>query len=134
VIADTNVWSLYLRRTAPNRDDQRHVRALREAIASGRVIVLGPIRQELLSGMNDRAQFVAAREQLRAVSDTELATFDFERAAEFSNSCRTGGIVGSPVDMLICAVAERLNFPIFTLDRDFERYRDILGIALYDPA
>jgi hypothetical protein len=84
--------------------------------------------------MNDRAQFVAAREQLRAVSDTELVTFDFERAAEFSNTCRAAGIVGSPVDMLICAVAERLNTPIFTLDHDFDRYRDILGIALREPA
>jgi predicted nucleic acid-binding protein len=34
--------------------------------------------------------------------------------------------------MLICAVAERLEAPIFTLDRDFEHYRDILGTELYE--
>jgi predicted nucleic acid-binding protein len=78
-------------------------------------------------------QFLNSREQMRLVADTPLLTFDFERAAEFSNACRAAGIAGSPVDVLICAASERLEAPIYTLDRDFERYRDLLGIELYEP-
>jgi hypothetical protein len=62
-----------------------------------------------------------------------MERFDFERAAEMTNQCLRVGIAGSSTDMLICAVAERLEAPVFTLDRDFERYRDILEIELYQP-
>ena len=39
----------------------------------------------------------------------------------------------SNTDFLICAVAQRYGMPIFTEDRDFLHYRDLLPIELYQP-
>jgi len=53
------------------------------------------------------------------------------RAAQMSNRCRSRGIAGAATDFLICAVAERRHWQIFTTDRDFEQYGKVLGLQLY---
>lgn len=55
VIVDTCVWSLALRRNEPSASAE--VRLLQELVQDGRVAMLGPIRQELLSGVKTPAQF-----------------------------------------------------------------------------
>jgi predicted nucleic acid-binding protein len=50
------------------------------------------------------------------------------------NRCRARGIAGSAIDFLICAVAHRRKWQIFTVDRDFERYAKVLGLRLYRAA
>jgi len=45
---------------------------------------------------------------------------DYERAAEFYNTCRNSGIKGSKVDFLICAVAVGTGIPIFSSDKTNE--------------
>jgi hypothetical protein len=54
-------------------------------IADGRVVLLGAIRQEVLSGVRYKEQFARLQEYLRAFPDLELTTEDFELAAEFFN-------------------------------------------------
>lgn len=56
VIVDTSVWSLALRRNTPN-DAIAIVNVLRDLIADGRVVLLGAIRQEVLSGVRYTEQF-----------------------------------------------------------------------------
>jgi len=51
VLVDTSVWSLALRRKA--RRDHAMVDELAELIREGRVMMMGPIRQELLSGIKE---------------------------------------------------------------------------------
>ena len=60
VIVDTCVWSLALRRSEPMASTE--VRLLEELIKDGRVAMLGPIRQELLSGVKAPAQFKKLQE------------------------------------------------------------------------
>jgi predicted nucleic acid-binding protein len=67
VIVDTSVWSLALRRA--KRMDDAAPRELAELIREGRVVMLGPVRQELLSGIKQKAQFDMLREHLRAFPD-----------------------------------------------------------------
>ncbi len=55
VIADTCVWSPALRRKA--FVDDPYVRELRELIREVRVQMIGPIRQEILSGVRSEKQF-----------------------------------------------------------------------------
>lgn len=52
VLVDTSVWSLALRRSAHrlNEGEAKRVTLLRDLIQDGRVRLIGPIRQELLSG------------------------------------------------------------------------------------
>ncbi len=82
-LVDTSVWSLALRRAS--RSKQPYAEELAELIREGRVVIIGPIRQELLSGVRDVKQFATLREQLRAFPDLALETEDFEQAAEFYN-------------------------------------------------
>ncbi len=49
------------------------------------------------------------------------------------NLCRSHGINGSHVDMLLCALAHRNGVPIFTTDGDFPDYARHLPIHLHEP-
>ena len=94
-------------------------------------MIAGPIRQELLSGVTTEAQFKLPRERLEPFPDLPILTADYERAATCFNHCRAKGIQGSNTDYLICALALRLEVPVFSADRDFARYAGILGVRLH---
>ncbi|HQJ31562.1 MAG TPA: PIN domain-containing protein, partial [Syntrophales bacterium] len=102
-------------------------------ISEVRVAIIGPVRQELLSGISIKTQFEALKEMLAAFDDMPLRREDYERAAEFYNTCRKAGIQGSQIDFLICAVAAGRELPIFTTDNDFLLYAKHLPISLHRP-
>jgi hypothetical protein len=129
VVVDTSVWSLALRRNTPN-DAISLVNILRDLIADGRVVLLGVIRQEVLSGIRYSEQFIRLRDYLRAFPDLELTFEDYELAAEFFNTCRSNGVQGSNTDFLLCAVAHRRGYSIFTTDKDFENFRLHIPVVL----
>ena len=132
VLVDTPVWSLALRRSSENLTphDDKLKQTLAELIRDARILMIGPIRQELLSGMREESQFNRLRDHLRAFEDLEITTEDYERAGSMSNLCRSSGIANSPVDMLICSVAAGSGSPILTTDRDFWNYSTLLPIQL----
>jgi predicted nucleic acid-binding protein len=135
VLVDTPIWSLLLRR-APEvlSATQTVLRAeLTELVKEGRVVLIGPIRQEVLSGIADRRQFDRLKDLLRAFGDDQLGEADYEEAARCHNDCRAAGVAGSPVDFLICAVARSRRLSIFTTDRDFQLYANTLGLNLHEP-
>lgn len=129
VLVDSSVWSLALRRNTTN-EAIVIVNVLRDLIADGRVVLLGAIRQEVLSGVRYKEQFARLQEYLRAFPDLELTTEDFELAAEFFNTCRSNGVQGSNTDFLLCAVAHRRGYSIFTTDKDFENFRSHIPVIL----
>ena len=131
ILVDTCIWSLALRRS--QQDSSPPTRELLELITEGRACVIGPIRQELLSGIRNEVHFHKLREALRAFPDLALERDDFERAADYCNICRRQGVQGSNTDFLICAVAERLRLSILTTDRDFRRFAEFLPILLHEP-
>lgn len=128
VLVDTSVWSLALRRRAPAHSA---VDELRRLVAHGRAAIVGPVRQELLSGIRDRAVFERLRDHLRAFPDEPLTAADYERAADCFNLCRAQGIQGSNTDFLLCAVAEQSRFPIMTTDDDFLKFGRVLPLRLH---
>lgn len=132
VLVDTSVWSMALRRRGARNDSVTS--ALASLVEDGRAVIIGPIRQELLSGIKERAQFERVREHLRAFADVAVTTEDYEEAAAFFNQCRDRGIQGSNTDFLICAVAVRKGFSIFTNDDDFAHFASVLPISLHSPA
>src|SRR5215470_3631494 len=133
VLVDTPVWSLALRRKPDdlNAREATLTGRLADLIRDGRVQLVGVIRQELLSGIRDEERFRNLREYLRAFDDPTVELGDYEEAAEMHNRCRSRGIAGSAIDFLICAVAARREWPIFTTDQDFEHYAKVLGLKLY---
>lgn len=101
-------------------------------VRDGRVVMLGPIRQEILSGIRLPEQYQRLREKLGAFPDLALDHEDYETAALYFNTCRAKGVQGSNTDFLICAAANRRNLTIFTPDRDFRLYRRHVGIRLHE--
>ena len=126
-LVDTCIWSEVLRYRHP---DESLANRVKDLIHDGRVVMIGPVRQELLSGISDPKQFHQLKEVLSAFEDIPLSTVHFEKAAEFSNVCRKRGVQGSTIDFLICAVACLEDFVIFTTDGDFEIYKKYLPISL----
>lgn len=94
--------------------------------------MLGPVRQELLSGIKDKKQFDLLREHLRAFPDLDLDLADYEEAAAAFNQCRERGIQGSNTDFLICAAATRRDYAIFTTDGDFRHFSSVLKVRLHE--
>ncbi|MCK6621629.1 MAG: PIN domain-containing protein [Calditrichaceae bacterium] len=131
VIVDTSIWSLALRRKEAGKIPE--VLELKELIRELRAKIIGPIRQEILSGVREERQFQVLRERLRAFEDLEIISADYERAAEFFNTCRKKGVQGSNTDFLICAVSERYQFPILSTDKDFQNFSARLPIRLHSP-
>ena len=122
-----------LRRSAVPSDSasQAAVDALKDLIADARALMIGPIRQELLSGIKDPAQFARVRQVLTAFPDEPLTTEDYECAAKFFNQCKAKGIQGSHTDFLICAVAVLRKLPVFSLDQDFSHFQTCLPVTMY---
>lgn len=133
VLVDTPVWSLALRRKqsdlSPREQDLKS--ALQELVLDGRAQIVGPVRQELFSGIRAEETFRRVRDALRAFDEPQLQVQDYEEAARISNVCRARGIAGSAIDFLICAVAHLRHWEVFTTDHDFVRYSKVLPLRLY---
>ena len=130
VLVDTPIWSCALR--SKNNDYQTEIDALTSLIRDQRAFIIGPIRQEILSGYSDLRNFGIIKEKLSYFVNTPILDADYELAAEFSNKCRKKGIQGSHIDFLICAVANRIDSPIFTNDKDFVHYQNIISIKQFN--
>ncbi len=133
VLVDTPVWSLSLRRRAIDLSpsERRITQSLHNLVRQHQVRLLGSTRQEVLSGIREEGQFLRVRDHLRSFPNVELDAIDYEEAARASNQCRRRGISGSPVDLLMCAVALRNDWQVFTTDRDFSHYAAVLPLQLF---
>jgi predicted nucleic acid-binding protein len=135
VLVDTTIWSLALRRRSHDLhpQEQQLVAHWRMLVEARRAVLIGPIRQEILSGIRQEAHFEGIQLQLDAFPYLGVLPMDYDCAAGFYNQCCTKGIAASHVDLLICAVASRCRTPIFTTDKDFSRYAQNLPVQLYAP-
>jgi predicted nucleic acid-binding protein len=132
VLIDTPIWSKAFRRKRIKSEDKNIVDGLKYLIDEFMEILIGPVRQELLSGISDEIIFNDLKEKMRGFNDFPIETIDYELAAEYSNICRRNGIQGSNTDFLICATAVRNSFEIFTPDVDFNQYKKYIPIKLFD--
>ena len=129
VLVDIPIWSYALRSKRPGFE--QHVKELEGLIADQRVLIIGPIRQEVLSGYSDIKLFEKLNNKLRYFENSLVVDDDYVQAAHFSNICRKNGVQGSHIDFLICAVAHRLQCQVFTTDKDFSYYQNHLPIKLF---
>ncbi len=129
VIVDTTAWSAALRRGGAPAGGT--VQELTTLINEGRVVMLGAIRQELLSGVRSKEQLRKLRDHLRAFEDLALDHIDYENAGACFNECRAKGVQGGDTDFLLCAAGLRRDLTIFTADGDFQHYQRVLGVKLH---
>ena len=129
LLADTCAWSLMLRRGNPAAliaGDRLMLTPLKDAIQDVRVAMLGPIRQEVLSGIKEPAQFERLRTALAAFPDEPITTAHYEEAARFFNICRSRGVECGAIDILLCAVATRERWSLLTNDGGIKRSMEAL--------
>ena len=133
ILSDTSVWSIALRRRHHDRNDaeKRLYFHWHEAVRTGQACLMGPIRQEVLSGVPSTAQFQTLKSQLDVIPSLPIDDAIWELAAEYFNTCRRHGIAPAATDMTICAAAHVHGASIFTTDPDFARYSAHLPITLH---
>ncbi len=136
VLVDTPIWSLAFRRRPTHLSKTEHilVDAWSRLIQDNQAVLIGPVRQEVLSGIRHVQVYDRLRKLLRAFNDEPLTLEDYEAGAKCGNICRLRGITGSTIDYLICAVAVRRKLAIFTTDADFTHYAKHLPIQLFEAS
>lgn len=133
ILVDTSVWSLVLRRRQGSlRIDQAAiVEEWKRLTTNSEAALIGIVRQEILSGIRDTAQFEGLKRALDTFPHLSTQLEDHDRAAQSYNICRSAGVSSDPVDMLICACSIRHGVPIFSIDRDYSRYAEHLPIRIH---
>ncbi len=131
IACDTSALSQFLRRSPEAQNDV--ALKVEKLIDSNELALFGIVRQELLSGVKLPAHFERIDLTTQALPLFFADDEDHTTAARFFNTCRAKGIQGSPIDFLICAMAVKRKFRIYTTDPDFELYEPIIPIELYRP-
>jgi hypothetical protein len=135
VLVDTSIWSLALRRRPAvlSASERSLVDEWARLVMEGLALLIGPIRQEILTGVRRPEVFQTLRRALSDFPYLSIEPIDYDRAAEFYNTCRARGLIGGPIDMLISAVASRHEVSVFAADTDFARYARHLPVRLHGP-
>jgi hypothetical protein len=131
IIVDSDVWSEALRKREDSPESW-HVEKLRDLIINDEVQMLGPIRQEALSGIRGAKKFDKIRNKLRAYPDGHFNEEIHEQAAKFYNLCRSKGVQGSHIDFMICAYSVTKKMKILSKDQDFKRYAKYIPIEILE--
>ena len=131
ILVDTTIWSKAYRRKKIANEDQAIIKQLYDILDMDEEVLIGSVRQELLSGISNKNLFNDLTVKLNGFNNYEAQLVDHDLAAEYFNICLSHGIQGSQTDYLICAVAHRFNLEIFTEDNDFNNYKKYLPIKLY---
>lgn len=129
VVVDTSVWSLALRRRQAQSTPETEF--LSELITEGRAVLLGIVRQEILSGVREITQFERLRKAFAAFEDFPASSSDHETAAELCNQCLAKGVQAGNTDFLICAIALNHNMEILSTDKDFISIAGVIPIQLH---
>jgi len=114
-------------------EEARLVSVLAEGIKDGRVEMVGPLRQEVLSGINHVDQFEKLCQRLAPFPDAAIESLDYVQAARLDNLCRSAEVQCGEVDMLLCAVAVRNGWTILTSDAGLIRCIEVVERGAIEP-
>jgi predicted nucleic acid-binding protein len=128
-LVDSDVWSEALRKKGKK---SAYVEALKKLIRLDEVVMIGSIRQEVLSGIREEKRFDEIRELLKPFRSEKIDDSIYELAASFFNLCRSKGIQGSHTDFLMCACSVAWKIKILSKDKDFRNYSKCLPIDLIE--
>ena len=123
--ADTSAWIEYLRRTESPAD-----LALTTAVDAGEVILLEPVKAELLVGARSNLELAELR---RLLDGLDIALIhprdDFDAAVDIHLRCRAVGVTPRGlIDCLIAAVTQRCGLPLLHADSDLAAIAEVVGI------
>jgi predicted nucleic acid-binding protein len=118
LFVDTSVWSLALRRDAPETGPE--VAALAVALERGDVVVsTGLVLQELLQGFSGPRARGAILDRFTALAFLMPTREDHVLAAALRTACRQHGVQVGTVDALLAQLCIGSDLTMLTTDRDF---------------
>jgi len=126
LFVDTSVWSLALRRDAP--DAAPELGALRRALEGGATIVSTGLVLQGFRGPRARDRIVATFEPLPFLGPDRG---DHIRAADLRNTCRRRGLQIGTIDALLAALCLHHELTLLTTDRDFHRMAEIVPLGVW---
>ncbi|MDC0325505.1 PIN domain nuclease [bacterium] len=128
VIVDSDVWSEVFR--CRSAEPSSYTNKLESLILKDEVVIIGAIRQEVLSGIKNEIQFDKVKHSLKSFPDVPLTEDVYEIVASFYNRCRSNGVQGPHTDFLICACSAVFYLDILSKDREYEHYSEYLPIRI----
>ena len=129
LFVDTSVWSLALRRDAPQ--DGKEVTLLYRALNEGlAVITTGLVLQELLQGFLGAKASSQIIERFAALPLIIPDRVDHIQAAEIRNRCRRKGIQTGTIDALLAQLCLRHDLELLTTDNDFIHISKVYPLRL----
>ena len=132
LFVDTSVWSLALRRDAPEAVPQ--VAVLTDALSAGETILTtGLVLQELLQGFAGPKAGAQILERFSAVPLLVPDRDDHIQAATLRNACRRVGVQVGTIDALIAQLCVRHALTLLSIDRDFENVARHTPLKLWRP-
>jgi predicted nucleic acid-binding protein len=132
LFVDTSVWSLALRRDAP--EARPEVNALADALHGGDTIVTtGLVLQELLQGFSGPRAREQIVERFSALPLIVPDRRDHIEAAELRNTCRRKGLQLGTVDAVLAQLCVRHGLLMLTTDGDFDQAARQVGLRVWTP-
>ena len=133
IVVDTSVWSAVLRRRQVDESDS-YVGAFRTHLARGdSLLLVGPIIQELLSGLKRPEDFNRVVEGLNLFPLIPLRRSTYVMAARLSNDCQRVGVQAGQIDALIAATCIEGRYPLLTADLDLLRIAKHCELIVLPP-
>jgi predicted nucleic acid-binding protein len=133
LFVDTSVWSLALRRDAPQAVPE--VAALTNALGAGDTIVTtGLVLQELLQGFAGPKAHAQILERFSAVPLLVPDRDDHIQAAALRNACRRAGVQVGTIDALIAQLCVRHGLTLLSTDQDFENIARHTPLKIWVPS
>jgi predicted nucleic acid-binding protein len=133
LFVDTSVWSLALRRDAPEALPE--VAVLTDALGSGdTILTTGLVLQELLQGFAGPKAATQILERFSAVPLLVPDREDHVQAAALRNACRRAGVQVGTIDALIAQLCVRHGLTLLSTDRDFENVARHVPLKVWMPA
>jgi len=126
VFVDTCIWVPFF-----TRPTSREKLAVDELLAGDRVALIGPIAAEVLRGFRRQDQADWASSRLRLAHFVTAEWDDWCRAAELGREQAKRGRDLPVTDLVLAAVALRLNAFVYTTDPHFD---GVDGIKRFRPA
>lgn len=129
-LVDTSVWSLALRRDAP--DSIPEVVDLGRALEAGdEIFVTGLVLQELLQGFNKPKAYDQIIEYFESLPFIVPERDDYIRAANLRNRCRKKGIQVGTIDVLLAQLCIDREIEILTTDKDFLQIAKVASLKVW---
>ena len=129
-LVDTSVWSLALRRDAP--DSIPEVAELGRALeAGGEVFVTGLVLQELLQGFNKPKAYDQIIVYFESLPFIVPERGDYIQAADLRNKCRRKGIQVGTIDVLLAQLCIDREIEILNTDKDFLQIAKVASLKVW---